>query len=152
VVCGALLFGLAWLVKRHGPEAYRAGLPGYFLFLLAASIVPSAVCFRIAARLINWRAFAFSFSFIFLISLFWEATLGVPYQWWGYRPEQMMGISLRAFCNLPLEAVLVWVFANWTTVLAYESLLLAFRAGIKPVWRVFGLPNEELRRLTEQTV
>jgi hypothetical protein len=146
LVVGAVLFGLAWWIKRHGPEATRAGFPGYFSFLMATSVVPSAFCSRVAAPWINWRAFGFSFSFIFLISLFWEATLGVPYQWWGYQPAQMMGLSVRAFCDLPLEAVLVWVFANWTTVLVYETILFAFQIGEPRFWRVLFFSDEELRR------
>lgn len=144
LLAGAVLFGLAWWIQRHAPGPTRAAVPGYFLFLVAASVVPSMLCFRIAVRWVNWRAFAFSFCFIFLISLFWEATLGVPYQWWGYQPEQMMGISLRAYCDLPLEAALVWVFANWTTVLIYETFLFAFRTGLTPFWRVFLLSRGEL--------
>jgi len=147
VVCGALLFGLAWLIKRNAPEPYHSGIPGYFLFLLVASVVPSALCFRIAARRINWRAFGFTFCFILLISLFWEGTLGVPYQWWGYHKEQMMGIFLRAFCDLPLEAVLVWVFVNWTTVLVYETALLALHLGIKPFWKILFVSNQDLRQM-----
>ena len=149
LVVGALLFGLAWWIKRHGPENSRSGIPGYFLFIVATSVVPSAFCFRVAAPLINWRAFGFAFGFIFLISLFWEATLGVPYQWWGYQPAQMMGVFVRAFCDLPLEAVLVWVFANWTTVLVYETILFAFHIGEKRFWRVLFFSDEELHRLRQ---
>lgn len=150
-VVGAVLFGLAWWIKRHGPENLRSGIPGYFLFIVAASVVPSVFCFRVAARLINWRAFAFAFSFIFLISLFWEATLGVPYQWWGYQPAQMMGLFVRAFCDLPLEAVLIWVFANWTTVLVHETILFAFNVGEKRSWRVLFFSDDELRRLRQES-
>ena len=149
LVVGAVMFGLAWWTKRQGPENLRSGIPGYFLFIVATSVVPSAFCFRVAARLINWRAFGFSFSFIFLISLFWEATLGVPYQWWGYQPSQMMGLFVRAFCDLPLEAVLIWVFANWTTVLVYETILFAFHVGEKRIWRMLFLSDEALRRLRQ---
>ena len=147
LVVGAVLFDLAWWIKRHGREDLRSGIPGYFLFIVATNVVPSVFCFRVAACLINWRAFGFSFSFIFLISLFWEATLGVPYQWWGYQPAQMMGLFVRAFCDLPLEAVLIWVFANWTTVLVYETILFAFHIGEKRFWRVLFFSDDQLRQL-----
>jgi hypothetical protein len=69
----------------------------------------------------------------------------------GYRPAQMMGLFVRAFCDLPLEAVLIWVFANWTTVLVYETILFAFHVGQKRFWRVLffrrGVAPAQTRRL-----
>jgi hypothetical protein len=59
-----------------------------------ASIVPSAGFFHTARPFINWRAFSFTFFLILLISLLWEVTVGIPYGWWGYRPQTMLGLTL----------------------------------------------------------
>jgi hypothetical protein len=41
----------------------------------------------------------------------------------------MMGFFLKPFCDLPIEAALVWTLASWTTVIIYETLLTAIHAG-----------------------
>jgi hypothetical protein len=128
---GTVLFGLAWVIRRTVPSQSGTAFPGYFLFLLIASIVPSLFCSRIAFQFINWRALATSWLFVLAISQFWEASLGVPYGWWGYEPDQMMGIFLKPHCDLPIEAVLVWTLGSWTTVIIYETVLTALYAGRK---------------------
>jgi hypothetical protein len=128
---GAVLFGVAWLIRRAVPSQSGAAFPGYFLFLLIASIVPSLFCSRVAFQFINWRALATSWLFVLAISQFWEASLGVPYGWWAYVPDQMMGIFFKPHCDLPIEAVLVWTLGSWTTVIIYETILTALHAGRK---------------------
>jgi hypothetical protein len=135
---GAGLFGIAWLIRRAVPSQSGAAFPGYFLFLLIASIVPSLFCSRVAFQFINWRALATSWLFVLTISQFWEASLGVPYGWWAYEPDQMMGIFLKPHCDLPIEAVLVWTLGSWTTVIIYETLLTALSVG-RHGWRLFGV-------------
>ena len=76
------------------------------------------------------------------ISQFWEASLAVPYGWWGYEPDQMMGIFFKAHCDLPVEAVLVWTLGSWTTVIIYETILTALHAGRKG-WSLFGVFRAE---------
>jgi hypothetical protein len=44
--------------------------------------------FPTARPFINWRAFSLTLFIIVLVSLIWEATLAVPYQWWGFQPAQ----------------------------------------------------------------
>jgi hypothetical protein len=126
---GAVLFGMAWLIRRAVPSQSAGAFPGYFLFLLSASIVPSLFCSRVAFQFVNWRALATAWLFILAISQFWEASLGVPYGWWGYEPDQMMGIFLKPHCDLPIEAALVWTLGSWTTVMIYETILTALHAG-----------------------
>ncbi|HYT59772.1 MAG TPA: hypothetical protein VEL06_06350 [Haliangiales bacterium] len=135
---GAVLFGVAWLIRRAVPSQSGTAFPGYFLFLLAGSIVPSLFCSRLAFQFINWRALTMSWLFILAISQFWEASLGVPYGWWTYQPDQMMGLFLKPHCDLPIEAVLVWTLGSWTTVIIYETVLTALHAGRKG-WGLFGV-------------
>jgi hypothetical protein len=137
---GALLFGVAWLIRRSIPSESGNAFPGYFLFLLVVSIIPSLFCSRVAFQFINWRAFALAWLFILGISQFWEASLGIPYGWWAYEPDQMIGIFLKPYCDLPIEAVLVWTLVAWTTTIIYETMLTAVHAGRKG-WSLLSIPN-----------
>ena len=138
IVVGAVLFVVSWLIRRSTPSKSGWAFPGYFLFLLIGSILPSLFCSRVAFQFINWRAFTTGWLFILAISQFWEASLALPYGWWGYAPDQMMGIFLKRYCDLPIEAVLVWTLASWATVILYETLLTAIQAGRKG-WGIFGV-------------
>ncbi len=147
LVVGGVLFLISWLIRRSVPSQSGNAFPGYFLFLLAVSIIPSLFCSRIAFQFINWRAFALAWLFILGISQFWEASLGIPYGWWAYEPDQMMGIFLKAHCDLPVEAVLVWTLVAWTTIIIYETILTATHAGRKG-WNIFRMllaPESELQ-------
>ena len=76
--------------------------------------------FPSAVPVVNWRAFSLVLFVILLTSLLWEATLGVPYGWWGYQPKQMMGIFVTAWNYLPIEAICVWIAVSFQTVMVYE--------------------------------
>ena len=121
-IFGVVLFGLGWCYKKFGPHPWHEGFPGYFLFLTAVTITPSIIFFPVANPFINWRAFSLAFMFILFVSLFWEAAIAVPYQWWGYQPRQMMGLLINGFCGLPLEAPLLWLAVTWATVIVYETI------------------------------
>jgi len=131
VALGGVLFAIAWYIRASVPSVGQSAFPGYFLFLLAASVIPSLFCARIAFQFINWRALTLAWLFILAISQFWEGALAMPYGWWAYNPDQMMGIFVRPLCDLPLEAVLVWTLGSWTTVIVYETILTAMYAGRK---------------------
>jgi hypothetical protein len=121
LVLGLVLIGGAIAYRRYFlPSA--PGFPGYFTFLVIAALGPSTVFFPAALPVINWRAFSLTLFIILLTSLLWEATLGVPYRWWGYRPEQMIGLTITAWNNLPIEAVCVWIAVTYETVIAYEII------------------------------
>jgi hypothetical protein len=121
LAAGVLLIAAAIVYKAHF-SSVPAGWPGYFIALVAGSTVPSMALFPAARNFLHWRAFSLTLFMILLISLFWEATLAVPYQWWGYRPEQMIGIFIGAWAGLPIEAVLVWISVTYTTAIVYEVL------------------------------
>jgi len=133
----SLWVGLALLVAAI---AYRKlfaadpnGFPWYFTYLTLASLIPSVGLFRTVEPLINWRALAFTFFWIVLVSLLWEATLALPYGWWGYRQEAMMGIFIGAWSGLPLEAVFVWLAVTFSTVIFFEAvkIWIASRRGLR---------------------
>jgi lycopene cyclase domain-containing protein len=96
------------------------GYPGYFTFLVVAALGPSAALFPSALPVINWRAFSLTLFIVLLVSLLWEATLGLPYGWWGFQDSQMIGIRITAWSRLPIEEVVVWVAVTYSTTIVYE--------------------------------
>jgi hypothetical protein len=122
----SLGIGLALLafavVYRNFVADLPSGFPAYFAYLCAASFVPSMGLFHTVEPFINWRAFAFTLTWIVLVSLVWEATLALPYGWWGYHDDAMMGVFVGAWSDLPLEAVLVWLAVTFTTVIIFEAV------------------------------
>lgn len=119
---GVAIFVLGWLYKKFGAHPWHEGFPGYFLFLTLVAMTPSILFFPVANPYINWRAFSLTFLFMLLVSLFWEAAIAVPYQWWGYQPREMLGVFINGFSGLPLEAVILWLAVTWATVITYETI------------------------------
>lgn len=136
----SLLLGVALVVAAILYRRYfvsgTPGFPGYFTFLVAAALGPSTILFNAVLPVINWRAFSLTLFVILLTSLLWEATLGVPYGWWGYQPAQMMGLGIRAWGSLPIEAVCVWIAVTYQTVIVYE-VMKRWQASGKKVRRAF---------------
>ncbi len=138
LIVGLALIAIATLYKKlHSP--FPQGFPGYFIVLVLGGMVPSATLFPVARRFINWRAFSLTIFMILLISLFWEATLAVPYQWWGYQQEEMMGISIGAWAGLPIEAVLVWLAVTYGTTIVYEIIKVWQASGRSAKSVFFGI-------------
>ncbi len=111
LIAGAILYRRLFVLK-----------PGFRIFRLPvghwrarpAALLPSAM------PVINWRAFSLTLLLILLISLLWEATLGVPYGWWNFQDAQMIGIRITAWSRLPIEEVCVWIAVVYATVIVYE--------------------------------
>jgi hypothetical protein len=120
VVLGVVLIA-AGIVYKKFFSAEPEGFPGYWTFLVSGALVPSAALFPEARGVINWRAFSLTFFVILLTSLLWEATLAIPYGWWGYQGREMMGLRVTAWAGLPIEAVAVWMAVTFATVLVYET-------------------------------
>ena len=122
------LIAVAFLYKKlrsPSPE----GFPTYFTVLVLGGLVPSICFFQIARRFINWRAFSLTIFMILLISMFWEATLAVPYGWWGYQKTEMVGLFIGAWSGLPIEAVAVWIAVTYGTAIIYEIVKLWQASG-----------------------
>ncbi|MBI5187237.1 MAG: hypothetical protein HZA01_16145 [Nitrospinae bacterium] len=137
-ILGLTLVVLGIIYKKFFQHQYNEGFPGYFIFLTLVSIVPSCAFFKATFRFINWRAFSFTFFFLLLVSLMWEATLGVPYQWWTYNYSQMLGITIGAWGNLPIEAALLWMAVTFTTVIIYEVIKIWLHSGRRAREAFFG--------------
>ncbi len=96
------------------------GFPGYFTFLVAGTLGPSAGLLPAAMQVINWRALSLTMFILLLTSLVWEVTLAVPYGWWGFQDGAMIGVRITAWSRLPVEEVCVWVAVTYATVVVYE--------------------------------
>jgi hypothetical protein len=112
------------------------GFPEYFTFLVFGALLPAAGFFPTVRGFINWRAFSLTFFFTLLVSLLWEATVAVPYGWWGYQPERMMGLTIGAWSALPIEAVCVWIAVTYATVIVFEVVKI-WLASEKPAKAAF---------------
>lgn len=134
-----------WAALVAGGILFRwmgdGGFPGYFVFLMTAGILPSLLLVRTVKRFVNWHALGFAFGALAMISIIWEATLGLPYQWWTYRPEQMLGVYLHAWGNLPLEEVSLWLVGVWDAVMFYELFRILFRMERTTRHALFGMPE-----------
>ena len=124
------LIAVAFLYKKFR-SPFPEGFPGYFTVLVLGGLAPSTSFFPVARRLINWRAFSLTIFMVLLISMFWEATLAVPYGWWGYQKTAMMGLFIGAWSGLPVEAVAVWIAVSYGTVIVYEIVRIWQASGKK---------------------
>jgi hypothetical protein len=114
----------------------EAGFPAYFIFLTVAALGPSAALLPSALPVINWRALSLTLFFLLLTSLLWEATLGVPYRWWGFQPARMIGLTITAWANLPIEEVVVWIAVTYATAILYETIR-SWKASGRPMRHAF---------------
>ncbi|HTD56295.1 MAG TPA: hypothetical protein VK670_12985 [Silvibacterium sp.] len=122
----SLLLGAALIVSAF---AYRRifapalpGIPGYFVFLVVVALLPSSILFPGARAFINWRALSLTMFMLLLISLLWEVTLALPYGWWNFQDNAMLGLRITAWARLPIEEVFVWIAVTWATVIVYENV------------------------------
>ena len=134
LIWAIFLISAAILFRRTFVSA--PGFPGYFIFLVLGALLPSTVLLPSALPVINWRALSLTLFVILLISLLWEATLGVPYGWWGFQDQQMIGIRITAWSGLPIEEVILWIAVSYATAIVYETLR-RWQASGKPAKHAF---------------
>jgi hypothetical protein len=128
-----VLIGAAWFYKKHfaAPED-QLGFPGYFTVLVVGGLLPAVSFYPVARRFINWRALSLTLFFMVLVSLFWEATLALPYNWWNFQHRQMIGVFIGAWSALPIEEVGVWIAVTYATVIVFEVMKVLIAAN-RPV-------------------
>ena len=133
LILAVVLIGAAWFYKKHLalPED-RAGFPGYFTFLVAGALLPAMSFYPVAKRFINWRALSLTLFFMLLVSLLWEATLALPYNWWNFQHRHMIGLFIGAWSGLPIEEVCVWIAVTYATVIVFE-VVKVWLASERPV-------------------
>jgi lycopene cyclase domain-containing protein len=131
LVVGAIIF-------RKYFSGSPPGFPGYFIFLSLTALVPSSALLPSARPVINWRAFSLASLFVLLVSLVWEATLAIPYGWWNFRDEQMLGIRITAWGYLPIEEVCLWIAVTYATIIVYETVKCWQSSGRSMRHALFG--------------
>ncbi|MFZ0304191.1 MAG: hypothetical protein WAL75_15980 [Terracidiphilus sp.] len=139
LIAGIALIAVAVLYKKFLSQD-PAGFPAYFTFLVLGAMVPSASLFDSARRLINWRAFSLTIFIMLLISMFWEATLAVPYGWWGFQQNQMMGLFIGAWAGLPVEEVFVWLAVTYATTIVFETVKICLASEKSVRESLLGTP------------
>ena len=138
VLLGVLLIAAA-IVYRKFLSGASDGFPWYFIYLVCASLIPSAGFFHTAQSFINWRAFSFTFFLLLLLSLLWEVTLALRYGWWEYRRDILVGLHIGAWSGLPIEAVCVWFAVSFTTIITYEVIKIWKALGTRALEAFFGI-------------
>jgi lycopene cyclase domain-containing protein len=130
---GAVALGLSLLVGaivfKKTLASDPAGFPGYFAFIVAVAFVPAVGLYRSVRPFVNWRAVSLTSFVVVLISLLWEVTLALPYGWWRFQPRMMMGLTIGAWSDLPIEEVFLWFAVTFTTVVIFEAI---------KIWRASG--------------
>jgi hypothetical protein len=144
-IVGVILIVIAVIYKKMF-SPYPDGFPGYFTALVAGAFVPAMSFFPTARPFINWRAFSLTLFFILLVSLLWEATLAVPYHWWGYQESQMMGLFIGAWTRLPIEAVCVWIAVTYGTVTVFEIFKLWQASDKAAKYAFLGTKEERINK------
>jgi lycopene cyclase domain-containing protein len=139
IVLAVVLVAAAILYKKHF-SPFPFGFPGYFIFLVLTALVPSSALLPSARPIINWRAFSLATFFVLLVSLMWEATLAIPYGWWNFRDEQMLGVRITAWGQLPIEEVCLWIAVTYATVIVYETVKCWQASGKSMRHALFGEP------------
>jgi hypothetical protein len=110
------------------------------------ALVPGGGFFGEPRRFINWCAVSLTLFIILLLTLFWEATLAVPYGWQGYQPKKIMGLFIGAWADLPIEAVCIWIAVTYVTVIVFEIMKL-LDASQEPVRQgLLGIRAQEAAR------
>jgi hypothetical protein len=136
---GVVLFALALFYKKVlAPADLRDGFPLYMTFLLLVAIIPGMLLHRCALPFVNWRAFGITLTWVLLTSLLWEATLASPFGWWRYHPKWMMGLQVKAWADLPVEAVTLWIAVAYTTISVYETYKVALHMKDPQAAKVAG--------------
>lgn len=118
VVAGVLIGG-ALLYEKY-VVGVPGRFPGYFISLVLGALLPSTALLPTARPVINWRALSLTMFMLLVTSLLWEVTLALPYGWWNFRDEQMLGIRVTAWSFLPVEEVYVWIGVTYSSVIVYE--------------------------------
>ena len=119
-ILAVVLIAAAFAYQRLFLPNPAGRFPGYWIFLVLVSLGPSSMLLPTARPMINWRALSLTIFMILLISLLWEVTLALPYGWWNFREQQMIGIRVTAWSYLPIEEVYIWIGVSYSTVIVYE--------------------------------
>jgi lycopene cyclase domain-containing protein len=122
IVAGFLVIGVG---VKHLMNPDDTVVPGYFFFLACVAYTPMVLFYRVSRGFVNWQAFWFTLVVTVLVSVIWEATLALPRGYWDYHHQQMLGIFIGPWHDLPIEAVTVWIFCT-LVIIVYEFAKIVY--------------------------
>lgn len=117
---------LGFLAKYLLSQGQSGWVPEYYLFILFLGLGPVFLFSQFVKSRINWQALSMTIAVTVALSVMWEVTMAIPYGWWGYRPEVMIGLFIKPWYQLPIEAVFVWIIVSFNTVFCYEYIEMKF--------------------------
>jgi hypothetical protein len=74
-----------------------------------------------------------------LVSLLWEATLALPYDWWNFQHREMIGLYIGAWAGLPIEEIGVWMAVTYATVIVFEVVKVGISSERSSREIIFGV-------------
>ena len=139
-ILGVLLI-VAAIVYRHFYPGDPHGFPWYFIYLVPA--VPRSSLRQVFSTPRNGLLIgAHSVSHFFfscLLACFGKLLLALPYGWWGFRPAALIGLTVGAWSNLPIEEPCVWMAVTFTTIITYEVIKIWKALGAGALQAFFGI-------------
>ena len=104
---------------------------GFATYLVLQAVIislPAALLYKAVRDFVNTRALLMVLVLQAFVSVIWEATAALPYGWWNYKPEGMIGIPVPPWSNLPIEASLFWVSVGWSAIFLQEVTKIKVRS------------------------
>jgi hypothetical protein len=135
IITAFVILAVGVLIKKFGWHDNHDGFPYYLLAELVIVFVPLCALYNKVHKFTNPRAFLFVMVLQVLVSIVWEATLALPYGYWNYRPQSMVGLVAVPWSNLALEACFLWVSVAWGVMFMYELSKIKGLTG-KSWWQV----------------
>jgi hypothetical protein len=108
------------------------GSEGYPVYLFLQVLIvgaPIVFLYTQVRPFINTRALLMVMVLQVLVSVIWEVTAAVPYGWWGYKPDGMIGTLVRPWSDLPIEACLFWIGVGWSATFVHEATKIKVRSN-----------------------
>ena len=116
------------------------GFPVYLFLQILIVASPLTFLYTRVRPFINTRALLMVMVLQVLVSVIWEATAALPYGWWDYRREYMIGSFVYPWAKLPIEACFFWVAVGWSAMFLHEAMKIKVRAGRSWRFALFGDP------------
>jgi hypothetical protein len=120
---------------------YGGGIPTYLLLQVLIVFPPLLVLHTRVRPFINTRAFLLVMLLQVLVSVVWEATLALPYGWWGYKEYGVIGRAITPWSALPVEASFFWISVGWSAMFLHEATKIKVRSG-RRWWQVLTGSND----------
>ncbi|MCP4867410.1 MAG: hypothetical protein GY898_01665 [Proteobacteria bacterium] len=94
------------------------------MYLLFSSGIASYLLLGQVYDHLNWRAFGLTAVYMGLLSVVYEITLALPFGWWAFRDSVMLGVTLSAWWDQPIEQLFLYCSGTYIIVMMWEAVLL----------------------------